>query len=242
MMGKLYIIGIGPGGLEHLTQKAVKAIEESNIIIGYVKYIELIKPLINNKKVYSNGMRGEKVRCLEALKLCKDNTVSLVSTGDSGIYGMAGLVLELANKEDIQNIEVIPGITASIAAASIIGSPLMHDHCTISLSDLLTSYDIIKNRVTAAAKADFVISLYNPKSKGRPYYLKECMELIKKYRDDSTPVAIVKNALRDGQNTYITSIEKFDDEVVDMKSIVIIGNSQSYIKEGRIITPRGYQI
>lgn len=238
-MGKLYVIGIGPGGLEHITYKAVKAIEECDVIVGYTKYIKMIEPLIEEKEVFKTGMRGEEERCKEALKLSKDKKVAIISTGDSGIYGMAGLILELKKDEEV---EVIPGITASSAAGSIVGAPLMHDNCNISLSDLMTPYEEIKNRVKLAAEADFVISLYNPKSNGRPYYLNECIEIIKKYRSDNTPVAIVKHALRDGQKSLITNIGDFDDSIVDMMSIVIIGNSKSFIRNGKFITPRGYKV
>lgn len=238
-MGKLYVVGIGPGGLDHMTLKAVKAIEESEIIVGYTKYIEFINPLIKDKTVVSTGMRGEVERCKQALELAKDKVVSIVSTGDAGIYGMAGLILEM--RED-ENVEVIPGVTASSAAASIVGAPLMHDNCNISLSDLMTPYDLIKKRVELAAEGDFIISLYNPKSHGRPLYLKECMDLVRKHRQGNTPIAVVKNALRDGQKSTIFTLDTFDDSEVDMFSIVIIGNSKSYIKEGQFITPRGYQV
>jgi precorrin-3B C17-methyltransferase len=241
-MGKLYVIGIGPGGIEHMTIKAREAIEESSVIVGYVKYIEMIKELIKDKTIYSNGMMGEEVRCREALKLSKDNVVAVISTGDSGIYGMAGLILELADKDELENIEVIPGVTASSAAASIAGAPLMHDNCNISLSDLMTPYEQIKKRVEAAASADFIISIYNPRSKGRPHYLRECLDIIRMYRGDSTPVAIVKNALREGQQQTLFTLGDFDESIVDMLSIVIVGNSQSFIKGDKFITPRGYKL
>lgn len=238
-MGKLYVIGIGPGGLEHITLKAARAIEESDIIVGYTKYLEMIKPLLENKEIYSTGMRGEEKRCEEALRLSSNKTVALVSTGDSGIYGMAGLILEMKKDE---NIEIIPGITASSAAGSVVGAPLMHDNCNISLSDLMTPYEEIKKRVSLASEGDFVISLYNPKSKGRPGYLKECIDIIKGYRADNTPIAVVRNALRSEESSTIFTLENFDDEIVDMFSIVIIGNSKSYVKDGLFITPRGYKI
>lgn len=238
-MGKLYVIGIGPGGLDHITLKAAKAIEESDIVVGYTKYLEMIKPLIENKEVYSTGMRGEEKRCEEALRLSADKTVALVSTGDSGIYGMAGLILEMKKDE---NVEIIPGITASSAAGAVVGAPLMHDNCNISLSDLMTPYEEIKKRVSLAAEGDFVISLYNPKSKGRPGYLKECINLIKEHRGNNTPIAVVRNALRDDQSYELCTLENFNDEIVDMFSIVIIGNSKSYIKNGVFITPRGYKL
>ncbi|CDM67662.1 Cobalt-precorrin-3B C(17)-methyltransferase [Clostridium bornimense] len=238
-MGKLYVIGIGPGGLDHITVKAMRAIEESNIIVGYTKYISMIKPLIENKEVFSTGMRGEEERCREALRLSRNNIVALVSTGDSGIYGMAGLILEMKSDE---NVEIIPGITASSAAGSVVGAPLMHDNCNISLSDLMTPYEDIKKRIKLAAEGDFVISLYNPRSKGRPHYLREAIDIIKKYRSDNVPVAIVRHALRDGEESILCTLGTIDCEVVDMFSIVIIGNSKSYIKEDKFITPRGYKI
>ena len=239
-MGKLYVIGIGPGGLEHMTLRAKEAIEESNIVVGYNKYIDMIKPLVENKELFSTGMRGEEARCRKALELSKeDNTVALISTGDSGIYGMAGLILQMQKDE---NVEIITGVTASSAAGSVVGAPLMHDNCNISLSDLMTPYELIKKRVRNAADADMIISLYNPRSKGRPHYLREAIEIIKEYRDLNTPVAVVRHALRDGQEDKLFNLENFDEEVVDMFSIVIVGNSQSFVKEGKFITPRGYDV
>ena len=239
-MGKLYVIGIGPGGLEHMTLRAKDAIEESNIIIGYNKYIDMIKPIVEDKELFSTGMRGEESRCRKALELSKENNiVALISTGDSGIYGMAGLILQM--KED-ENVEIIPGVTASSAAGSVVGAPLMHDNCNISLSDLMTPYDLIKKRVRNAADADMIISLYNPRSKGRPHYLRDAIEIIKEYRELNTPVAVVRHALREGQEYKLFTLENFDEEVVDMFSIVIVGNSQSLIKEGKFITPRGYNV
>ena len=238
-MGKLYVIGIGPGGLDEMTLRAVKAIEESDIIVGYTKYIEMVKDLIKDKEIFKTGMRGEDERCREALELSKDKKVALISTGDSGIYGMAGLILEMRKDE---NVEIIPGITASSAAGSVLGAPLMHDNCNISLSDLMTPYEDIKKRVRLAAEGDFVISLYNPKSKGRPHYLRECVDIIKEFRGEETPIAVVRNALREGESKEIFTLKDFNDEVVDMFSIVIIGNSKSYIKDGYFVTPRGYKI
>lgn len=238
-MGKLFVVGIGPGGLDHITFKAAKVIEKCDIIVGYTKYIDMIQPLIQNKEVFKTGMRGEEERCKKALELSKDKNVAIISTGDSGIYGMAGLILELRNNEEV---EIIPGITASSAAGSIVGAPLMHDNCNISLSDLMTPYEDIKKRVALASEGDFVISLYNPKSHGRPNYLRECIDIIKKFRKEGTPVAIVRHALREGETSVVTTIEKFDDSIVDMMSIVTVGNSKSYIKEGKFITPRGYKV
>ena len=236
-MGKLRVIGIGPGSIENMTLRAYKAIENSDVIVGYNKYIDMIKELVEGKELYSTGMMGEEARCKQALELSKDKDVALISTGDAGIYGMAGLILEMKEDEDV---EIIPGLTASSAAGSVVGAPLMHDNCNISLSDLMTPYDEIKKRVKCAAESDFIISLYNPKSKGRPHYLRECIDIIKEFRKDDTPIAVVKHALRDGQEVTLTTIGEFDDSIVDMMSIVIVGNTKSYYKNGSFITPRGY--
>lgn len=238
-MGKLYVVGIGPGGLDHMTMKARDTILNCDIVVGYTKYIEMVRDLIGDKEIYQTGMRGEVERCKRALELSKEKDVCLISTGDAGIYGMAGLILELKNDEEVV---IVPGLTASSAAGSVVGAPLMHDNCNISLSDLMTPYEAIKKRVKLAAEGDFIISLYNPKSKGRPEYLRECLDIIASYRNGNTPIAVVKNALRDGMEYTITTLEKFDTEIVDMMSIVIVGNSQSYIKDDTFITPRGYKI
>ncbi|NEU05157.1 MULTISPECIES: precorrin-3B C(17)-methyltransferase [Clostridium] len=238
-MGKLYVVGIGPGGLEYMTLKAKQVIEDVDIVVGYTKYLEMIKPLLKDKEVFATGMRGEEDRCKKALELAKNKTVAVISTGDSGIYGMAGLILQL---QENQEVEVIPGVTASSSAASIIGAPLMHDNCNISLSDLLTPYDLIKKRIKLAAEGDFIISLYNPKSNGRPHYLKEAIETIKEFRGENTPIAVVKHALREGQEVNLYTLGNFTDEKVDMMSIVIIGNTKSFYKGDKFITPRGYNV
>lgn len=238
-MGKLYVVGIGPGGLDHMTVRAKEVIENCDIVVGYTKYLEMIKPLIENKEVFSTGMRGEEERCKKALELSKDKDVAVVSTGDAGIYGMAGLILQMAEGEEV---EIVPGVTASSAAASIVGAPLMHDNCNISLSDLLTPYELIKKRIRLAAEGEFIISLYNPKSNGRPHYLREAIETVKEFRSGNVPVAVVKHALREGQEVHLYTLENFDDSKVDMFSIVIIGNSNSFMKDNKFITPRGYKL
>ena len=224
-MGKLRVIGIGPGSIENMTLRALKAIEESEVIVGYSKYIDMIKELLEGKELYSTGMMGEEARCRQALDISREKDVAIISTGDSGIYGMAGLILEMKSDEEV---EIIPGITASSSAGSVVGAPLMHDNCNISLSDLMTPYEDIKKRVKLAAEGDFIISLYNPRSKGRPHYLRECIEIIRKFRNDETPVAVVKHALRDGESITLSTLGKFNDEIVDMMSIVTIGNSKSF--------------
>ena len=228
-MGKLIVIGIGPGSIDNMTLRAYRAIEDSDIIVGYNKYIDMIKELIVDKEVYSTGMMGEEARCKEALNLSKDKNVALISTGDSGIYGMAGLILEMKGEEEVE-----------VFSKQDYKDKKGDSTRNISLSDLMTPYEEIKNRVKAAAESDFIISLYNPKSKGRPHYLKECIDIIKEFRKDTTPIAVVKHALREGQEVTMTTIGEFNDEIVDMMSIVIIGNTKSFYKNGSFITPRGY--
>lgn len=236
----IYVIGIGPGKQELMTYEAVHAIERSEVIVGYKTYIDLVKDLIKDKEVVCNGMKQEIDRVKKAVEIAKTGkNVGVISSGDAGVYGMAGLVLEMAEGEDV---EVISGVTASTAAAAILGAPLMHDFCHISLSDLLTPLDLIYNRVKLASEADFVICIYNPRSKGRPDYLKEAFEIMKKYKAASTPVGIVRNAGREDQRVSIYTLETMDYETVDMVSIVIVGNSSSYTENGKIITKRGYRL
>lgn len=239
-MAKLYVVGIGPGGREHMTYKAVEVIKNSDVIVGYKPYIEYLEDLVEGKKLHSTGMKGELERCKLAIEeVRKGNNTSIISTGDAGLYGMAGPILELA--DDIE-IEIISGITAAFSAASELGSPIMHDYSSISLSDLLTPWDVIINRVEKSAQADFVIAIYNPRSKGRPDHLKEAIDIILKYRKKDTPVGIVKNSGRPETEITITTLEKIDYEKVDMLTVLVIGNSNTYIKGNRIITPRGYKI
>ncbi|WP_353092647.1 precorrin-3B C(17)-methyltransferase [Tissierella praeacuta] len=239
-MAKLYVIGIGPGGREHMTYKAVEAIKSSDIIVGYTPYIEYLGDLVEGKELFSTGMKGELERCKTAIDMVRNGKdTAIVSTGDAGLYGMAGPILELA--EDIE-VEIIPGVTASFSAASELGSPIMHDYSSISLSDLLTPWEVIENRLEKSAEADFVIAIYNPKSKGRKTHLEKAVNIILNHRKGNTPVGIVKNSGREGREITITTLDNIDYEKVDMLSVVIIGNSNSYIKDNKIITPRGYKI
>lgn len=239
-MAKLYVVGIGPGGRQHMTYKAVEVINKSQVIVGYTPYIEYLEDLTHGKEVFSTGMRGEIERCKKAIEMVKEGkTTAIVSTGDAGLYGMAGPILELV--KDIE-VEVIPGVTAGFSAAAELGAPIMHDYASISLSDLLTPWQVILNRVEKAAQADFVLQIYNPRSKGRKDHLEKIIEIISKYREGQTPVGIVKNSGRPGREITITSLDKIDYEKVDMLTVLIIGNSNSYIENGKIITPRGYEI
>lgn len=229
-----------------MTPQAVSALNDSNIIVGYNTYIALIKDLIKDKEVVGNGMRQEVDRCQKAVDLAAEgNRVSVVSSGDPGVYGMAGLVLELLQKIPADNrpeCEIIPGLTAANTSAAALGAPLMHDYAVISLSDLMTPWDQIKKRAKLAAEGDFVIAIYNPKSRGRATYLDQIRDIVLQYRKPETPVGIVRKAGRPGMNTTISTLEKLPEEQVDMQSTVIIGNSNTYVSDGKMITPRGYKI
>lgn len=239
-MKKLYVVGIGPGGLEHMTKKAVNAIVESEVIVAYKPYLEYVKELIDGKETMSNGMYGEVERCQKAIEYAESGrTTSVISTGDAGVYGMAGLILELVEGKEV-DVEIIPGVSSAMSAAAELGAPLMHDFAVISLSDKLTDLDLIMKRVKLAAEGDFVIAIYNPRSKGRPAYFKQAIEIISEYREAKTPVGIVKDSGREGTKISLTTIDSVDYESVDMLTIVIVGNSSSYIRDGKMITPRGY--
>ncbi len=240
--GKVYVVGIGPGDRRYMSYMAVKAIEESNTIIGYKTYINLIEDLLGDKEVINSGMKKEIERCtLTIEKALEGKIVSIVSSGDPGVYGMAGAILELINEKEYDlEVEIVPGITAANAAASSLGAPLMHDYTVISLSDLLTDWEVIKKRIKCAAEGDFIIALYNPRSKGRVHQIEEAREIIMEYRSGDTPVGIVKNAKREGENVVITTLGEMLDHEIDMLSIVIIGNSNTYHSMNKMITPRGY--
>ncbi len=243
--GRISIVGIGPGALDQLSQKAHKAIVESDTIVGYNTYIKLLGDLAAGKEVISSGMTQEKNRAQAAIdKALEGRRVSIISSGDPGIYGMAGIVLEILRSEDKKKIEIeiIPGVMAAAACASLLGAPLAHDFAVISLSDLLTDRREIEDRLGAAGKADFVIVLYNPKSKTRAEPLEKAWEIIAKYRSPSTPVGIVKNAFRDGEVVRIAGLKEASAlKDIDMTTTVIVGNSKTYVKNGYMITPRGYK-
>lgn len=240
----IYVIGTGPGKKEYMTLEAIEAIKNCDTIVGYKTYINLIRDLIEGKDIIENGMRQERDRCSEALKLSSEGkTVGLVSGGDSGIYGMAGLVYELNSKLDKkENIKIVSGVTSSISAASVLGAPIMHDFCQISLSDLMTDWNLIEKRIKLASEADFVIAIYNPRSKGRSEHLKRAFEIMSEFKSPDTPVGIVKNSGRENEEYFIMKFKDMDFEICDMSTMVIIGNKESYIDNGKIITPRGYNI
>lgn len=240
----IYVIGIGPGDKRLMTGEALQAIEEAEVIVGYVTYIKLIKELIKDKEIVKTGMRREIDRCQEAVDIAlTGKNVAVVSSGDAGIYGMAGLVLELAEKSNPElEVKVVPGITASIGAAGVLGAPIMHDFCHISLSDLMTPWEVIEKRLLHAAMADFVVCFYNPRSKGRANHLANAFQKMMEFKSADTVVGIVKDVGRKEERKIITTMREIDYELVDMTTMVIVGNKETYVKNGKMITPRGYSL
>lgn len=229
-----------------MTPQAREAILAADRVVGYTTYLKLIASLIEGKETVGTGMMQEIDRCQQAVDLAVEGyKVVVVSSGDPGVYGMAGLVLELANKVDEAKrpaVEIIPGLSAVTVSASILGAPLMHDFAVISLSDLMTPWDLIKKRADLCAQGDMVISLYNPRSKKRVTHLDEIQQIVLQHRDPKTPVGIVQKAGRPGQHMIISTLDVFTKEEIDMQTLVIIGNSQTYVENGRMITPRGYKL
>ena len=240
----IYVIGIGPGCRDLMTQEAISAMEDAEVIVGYKTYIKLVEDFIKDKEVVQNGMRKEVDRCQDAIDIAKTGKkVAVISSGDAGIYGMAGLILELITKQELDiPVKVVPGVTASIGAAAVLGAPIMHDFCHISLSDLMTPWEVIEKRLRLAAEADFVICLYNPRSKGRSEHLANAFKIMGEFKDGSTPVGIVKDVGREDQEKFICTFDTMDFERVDMTTMVIIGNKSTYIHDNLMITPRGYTV
>lgn len=246
-MQKFYVVGIGPGSPEQITPQATAALAAADVIAGYGTYIKLVQPLFPDKEYLQTGMTGEVKRCQLALEQAQaGRTVAMISSGDAGVYGMAGLVLQLAAEICPEQVEVVPvpGITAASSGAALLGAPLMHDFAVISLSDRLTPWEKIAKRLQCAAEADFCLVLYNPRSHGRPELLGRAREIISEHKSGQTPVGIVKNIGRPGEQTIVTTLSELDEEQVDMFSTVFIGNSQTYIQQTpagpKIVTPRGY--
>ena len=225
--GKLHVVGFGPGGHEHMTFKAAQVIQDADVVTGYTTYIRMLQPIFPDKEYKATGMMKEVERCRMAIE-------DAMSGKD---------VAQLADEMQADiDIDTVPGMTAASTAASVLGAPLMHDIAIISLSDLMTPIDLIMRRVECAGEGDFVICLYNPKSKTRTEYLNDAREILLKHRSPETPVGIVRNAGRDDESKQVTTLGDLDKADVDMFSIVIIGNSQTYVSNGRMITPRGYRI
>lgn len=244
MQGIIYVVGTGPGNKEYICPKAIEAMEQSDIIVGYKTYIKLIEPFIQNKELVSSSMMKEVERCEEVLKLAETGkSISLISSGDPGVYGMAGIMLEVvaANNSNVQ-VEIVPGISAASSAASLLGAPLMNDYVVLSLSDLLTPWELIEKRLHAAGSGDFVAAIYNPRSKTRIKQLDKAIEIFLKYQTPDTPVGIVKHAMREKQEVSITNLKHLNEHDIDMFTTLIIGNSKTKIIDNKMVAIRGYKV
>ena len=239
---KVTVIGLGPGGGADLTGRARAALEECALLVGYTAYIDLVKEDFPDKETLSTGMRREVDRCRAAVEAAlTGKSVAVVCSGDSGVYGMAGLIYEVAQEYDPIDIEVVPGITAACGGAAVLGAPLTHDFAVVSLSDLLTPWEKIEARLTAAARADFVLCLYNPASRSRPDYLRRaCDILLAAGKSPDTVCGTVRNIGRAGEEARILTLGRLRDTQVDMFTTVFVGNSQTKVLGGKMVTPRGY--
>lgn len=241
-MGKVIVVGIGPGNYENMTIKADNALKNCDVIIGYNVYVDLVKERYADKEFLTTPMTQETKRCQIALDIARSGkTVCVVCSGDSGIYGMAALIYELRGEETKPQIEVISGITAASSGAAILGAPLTHDFAVISLSDRLTPWEKIEKRLEYAAIADLSIVLYNPASKGRPEHLRKACDILLKYLPKNRPCGIAQNIGRDGENARILSLEELRDTKADMFCTIFIGNDMTEIIGTNMITPRGYR-
>lgn len=243
MKKRIIVAGIGPGSAGDVTPAVLEAVRQADVIIGYKYYFQFIEPYVQaGTECVDTGMLKEKERARQAFEQAEQGkTVCVISSGDAGIYGMAPLIWEMKRERGSEvEIEVLPGISAFQKAASLLGAPIGHDLCIISLSDLMTPWETIERRIRAAAVADFITAVYNPKSNGRYWQLYRLQEIFLQHRDPATPLGFVRQAGRDEQQVTVTTLGEFDPEQVDMFTVVLIGNSQSYIHEGKFITPRGY--
>ena len=241
-MNKLYVIGIGPGEYEHMTLKAIHAMEKSEVIIGYTVYVDLVKEHFPGKEFMTTPMKKEVDRCVMAFEEAKKGkVVSMICSGDAGVYGMSGLMYEVGVNYPEVELEIIPGVTAATGGAALLGAPLIHDFCLISLSDLLTPWEKIEARLLAAAQADFVVCLYNPSSKKRSDYLQKACDLMMQYKSPETVCGIVSYIGRDGEHYEVMDLKTLRDTKVDMFTTVWVGNSQTKEINGKMVTPRGYR-
>lgn len=241
-MKKLYVVGIGPGAYEKMTIEAAEALKNSDVIIGYTVYVDLVKEHFAGKEFLTTPMKKEVERCKMAFEeAMKGKTVSMICSGDAGVYGMAGLMYEVGMNYPEVELSVIAGVTAATGGAAVLGAPLIHDFCLISLSDLLTPWEKIETRLLDAAHGDFVICLYNPSCKKRHDYLQKACDLMLKYKSEETVCGIVGNIGRDGESEKVMTLKELRDTQVDMFTTVFIGNSQTKNINGKMVTPRGYK-
>lgn len=241
-MKKLYVVGIGPGAYEKMTIEAAEALKNSDVIIGYTVYVDLVKEHFAGKEFLTTPMKKEVERCKMAFEeAMKGKTVSMICSGDAGVYGMAGLMYEVGMNYPEVELSVIAGVTAATGGAAVLGAPLIHDFCLISLSDLLTPWEKIETRLLDAAHGDFVICLYNPSSKKRHDYLQKACDLMMKYKSPDTICGTVSNIAREGETANVMTLKELRDTQVDMFTTVFIGNSQTKEINHKMVTPRGYK-
>ena len=242
-MSKVYVVGIGPGSPEQITPQARAAMDRAEVLCGYTVYLELVKGLYPDKDIYTTPMRQELERCRWALETAQSGrTVALLCSGDPGIYGMAGPLLELAQSFPEVEVEIVPGVTAALSGGALLGAPLGHDFCVISLSDLLTPWEVIERRLECAAQGDFALCLYNPASKKRADYLKRACDILLRYKNPETVCGWVRNIGRAGQEYKILNLAQLRGEQLDMFTTVFIGSSTTQNIGGRMVTPRGYRL
>lgn len=240
-MNKLWVVGIGQGGYEGLTVRAARVLEEAEVLVGYILYCELIKPYFPQKTYRSTSMMEERERCRLALELAvSGKRTAMICSGDAGVYGMASPVCELAAAYGVQ-VEVVPGVTAALAGAALLGAPLGHDYLTVSLSDLLTPMERIRKRIAMAAECDLCLAIYNPASKKRRGHLAMACDILLEYRDPDTPCGVVRNAGREDQSVRILPLKELRSYEADMVTTVFVGNSTTRVVDGRLVTPRGYR-
>ena len=241
-MNKIYVVGIGPGAYDQMTGKAIKALNDSDVIIGYTVYVDLVKEYFADKEFMTTPMKKEVDRCVLAFEEAeKGKTVSMICSGDAGVYGMAGLMYEVGKDYPNTELTIIPGVTAATGGAAVLGAPLIHDFCLISLSDLLSPWEKIEKRLLCASEADFVICLYNPSSKKRHDYLQKACDLMMKHKSPDTICGIVGHIAREGESEKVMTLKELRDTEVDMFTTVFIGNSQTKEIGGKMVTPRGYK-
>lgn len=242
-MAELFVVGLGPGDAAYLTGEAAAALERAEVLCGYSVYVELIAPQYPGREIVTTPMKHEVERCRRALELASaGRTVALVCSGDAGVYGMAAPVLELAPEYPEADVQIIPGVTAALSGAAVLGAPLGHDFCVISLSDLLTPWDVIEKRLRSAAEGDFAICLYNPASKKREDYLRRACDIVLGRRSGDTLCGWVKNIGRTGQEHRLLTLSELREEKLDMFTTVFIGASTTREIAGRMVTPRGYRL
>ena len=240
----VYVVGLGPGDPQFLTAQAQSALEEAEVLCGYPVYLDLVRPYYPEKEYYATGMTKELDRCRWALETAHSGrTVALVCSGDAGVYGMASPLLELAENYPDVTVEVVPGLTAALSGGAVLGAPLAHDFCVISLSDRLTPWEVIEKRLAAAAMGDFCMAVYNPSSKGRPDYLAKAVRILRANgKGPDTVCGLVRNIGREGQSARVLTLAQLEETPVDMFTTVYIGNRNTRVLQGRMVTPRGYRV